>query len=224
LNPADSLPCFSPAWENAVQEGYMSADFWERLILQLVGPLVTVIVGSLMVGLLVAWVTRRAQERRADDQRREERVRAEYTIRVGLIDDMTETASGLYMGTQRYWRKKTVEKAGDVELADERGQLDRQYQTSRVMGEVIEQKLDAYLDSPEAKLLWHSTMDLLTVRYFYLIGLMTRQLLEENAGTEHTRLDVDQLRNPKLLLDTYHERLIQATGAVLQATFRPFAD
>ncbi len=66
-------------------------------------------------------------------------------------------------------------------------------------------------------------MDLLTVRYFHLIGLATQNLLERNAGEEHTGLTVEQLRDQSLLLKTYREKLFAGAQAVLQGPIRPWA-
>lgn len=198
-------------------------DFWEKLLLQLVGPLVTAVVGTLIIGTFVARITRKAQERRADHQLHEERIRTQNQLRLQLIGQMTETASSLYIATQNFWRKKHVEQVGDDELAQYWAELDQQYAASRVEGEVLERRLEAYFLSTDPKALWHATMDLLTVRYFYLIGLATEELLRRNAGAEHTGLSVEQLRDQGLVLKTYREKLITGTQAVLQGPIRPLA-
>jgi len=201
----------------------MPTDFWEKLLLQSVGPLVTAVVGTLIIGTFVAWITRKAQERRADNQLREERTRAEYQLRLQLIGQMTEVASSLYMATQNFWRKRNVERVGSEELDQHRKELDQQYRASRVLGEVIERRLEAYFLSSDPKVLWHATMDLLTVRYFHLIGLTTDNLLRANAGEEHTGLSVEQLTDQKLVLKTYREKLIAGAQAVLNRPIRPLA-
>jgi hypothetical protein len=198
-------------------------DFWEKMLLESVGPLVTAVVGTLIIGVFVAWITRKAQERRADNQLKEERIRAQNQLRLKLIGQMTESASRLYMATQNFWRKKEVEKVGNDELAKHREELDQQYRASRVVGEVIERRLEAYFLSNDPKALWHATMDLLTVRYFHLIGLANENLLERNAGAEHTGLSVEQLRDQGLVLKTYREKLITGAQAVLQRPIRPLA-
>jgi hypothetical protein len=136
---------------------------------------------------------------------------------------MTEAASSLYIETQNFWRKKDVERVGSDELAQHRKELDQQYRASRVVGEVIERRLEAYFLSNDPKALWHAAMDLLTVRYFHLIGLATDNLLERNAGDEHTGLSVEQLRDQRLVLNTYREKLITGAQAVLQGPIRPLA-
>jgi hypothetical protein len=198
-------------------------DIWEKLLLQSVGPLVTAIVGTLIIGTFVAWITRKAQERRADNQLREERIRAENQLRIQLIDQMTEAASSLYMATQNFWRKQHIEKVGNKKLAQHREELDMQYRASRVIGEVIERRLEAYFLSKDPKALWHATMDLLTVRYFHLIGLDTENLLKRNSGEEHTGLSVNELRNQQKVLDTYREKLMKGAKAVLEGPIRPLA-
>jgi len=198
-------------------------NFWEQLLLQSVGPLVTAVVGTLIIGVFVARITRKAQERRADNQLQEERIRAQNQLRLELIGQMTESASSLYMATQNFWRKKEIEKVGNDALAKHREELDQQYRASRVVGEVIERRLEAYFLSNDPKALWHATMDLLTVRYFHLIGLASENLLERNAGAEHTGLSVEQLRDQGLVLKTYREKLITGAQAVLQRPIRPLA-
>jgi hypothetical protein len=74
---------------------------------------VAAVVGSLIIGTFVDWITRKAQERRADNQLRDERIRAQNQLRLQLIGEMTETASALYIATtQKFWRKKDVEQIG----------------------------------------------------------------------------------------------------------------
>ena len=190
----------------------MEPDLWQKILLQAAGPLVSAVVGTLIIGTFVAWIARKAQVRRADHQ-----------LRIQLIGQMTEAASSLYMATQHFWRKKDVEKTDAGELDLHRKELDDQYRASRVQGEVIERQLEAYFTSREPLALWHATMDLLTVRYFYLIGLATDNLLRMNAGDAHTGLNVEQLKDQKLVLDTYREKLRDCTRAVLKGTMRPMA-
>ena len=72
-------------------------DFLEKVFLQSVGPLVTAVIGTLIIGTFVARITRKAQERRADNQLQEERVRAQNQLRLQLIGQMTEAVSSLYI-------------------------------------------------------------------------------------------------------------------------------
>lgn len=196
-------------------------NFWEQLLLRSVGPLVTAVVGTLIIGTFVAWITRKAQDRRADNQLREERIHAENQLRLQLIAQMTEAASNLYMATQNFWRKKYREQVGSDELTQLRKELDQQYQASRVVGEVIERRLEAYFLSNGPKAHWHATMDLLTVRYFHLIEQANDNLLRVNASEEHTGLSVEQLKDQRLVLRTYRERLITGARAVMQEPIRP---
>jgi hypothetical protein len=199
-------------------------DLLGKLLLQSIGPLVSAVVGTLIIGGLLSYITRKAQERRADSQLKEERIRAENKLRVELIGQMTEAASSLYIATQDFWRKKNKEKVPDENLVQHREELDQRYRATRVMGEVLERRLEAYFLSSEPKTLWHATMDLLTVRYFHLIGLETEELLKENAKNveeEHSSLSITELRDQKLILKTYREKLPKAARAVLQSPMMP---
>lgn len=72
-----------------------NAAFWRSVVLQAIGPLITVFVGSLVIGPLAAGITARVQRRREEQQ-----------LRHDLIVGMAETTSALYLATQRYWRAK----------------------------------------------------------------------------------------------------------------------
>lgn len=201
----------------------MSPEFWEKLLLQIAGPLLTTIVGTLIIGSFVAWITRKAQDRRADEQRREDRMQAEHELRVILIGKITEVGSSLYIATQHFWRKKKVEEVNANELAEHRKDLDSQYRASRIQGEVIERQLEAYFTSVEPKVHWHATMDLLTVRYFNLIGCMTDGLLKANAGQGHSELSVEELKDQRKVLENYHKQLAASAKAVLEAPMKEMA-
>jgi hypothetical protein len=128
---------------------------------------------------------------------------------------MTQIASSIYLETQRYWRAAAREAASEERLAAVRTSLDERYYTARVSGEALETRLRIYFTTTKPRLLWHATMDLLTVRYSQLISLANDALLSANVGPEHSGLTVEQLKNPKLVLDTYRARLLEATRAVL---------
>jgi hypothetical protein len=184
----------------------MQQPFWQSVLLAAVGPLVGAIVGTLIVGLFAQRIARKAQQRREDHQYREL-----------LISQMTEAASALYFETQRYWRACKGERLLEIRLDELRARLDEQYHKSRVAGEVIETKLRIFFLKDTPRLLWHSTMDLLTVRYFRVIDRATDNLIDRNAGPDHSFLTADELKCPKQVLDAYHARVRDAAHAVLEA-------
>jgi hypothetical protein len=75
-----------------------ATPFWQQLVLNSVGPLITVVVGSLLVGLLVAKISTSAQDRR---------VAAE--LRRDLVTEGTEILAGLMFGLQGFERAKETE-------------------------------------------------------------------------------------------------------------------
>ena len=48
--------------------------------------------------------------------------------------------------------------------------LDEHYRTARVVGEALETRLRISFATDKPHRLWHATMDLLTVRYFQVVG------------------------------------------------------
>jgi len=182
---------------------------WLELFYRSVGPIVGAVFGTLIIGTWATRITRKAQERRADHQ-----------LRLELIGQMTEAASSLYMATQNFWRKKDREKVSDAELAGHRLELDRQYHASRVAGEMLERRLEAYFSSDGCRALWHAITDLMTVRYFHLIGMATDELRRINAGEGHSGLSASELLDQKLLLQTYRTKLGESARSVLTAPLR----
>jgi len=193
--------------------------FWQKLLVALIGP----VLGTLIIGGFLAFIARRAAEHRADAKLKEERLHGENRLRFELISQMTESASALYMALQHFWRKKERESTPDDKLAELREALDQQYRTSRVAGEVLERKLEAYFPSAAPRASWHAVMDLLTVCYFQLIGMATPKLLELNSGPEHSGLTVAQLASREVVLGAYRTRIAQAARSVLEEPIRPFS-
>ncbi len=187
--------------------------FWERAAVAAISPLVAAIVGTLGIGLFAARITERAQQRRQDRGLREQ-----------IIIEMTQTASAIYLESQRYWRATKREDAPPERIAALRMSLDERYHSARVAGEALEMRLRIYFATDKPRRLWHATMDLLTVRYFQVIDLATDSLLCANAGPEHSGLTVEELRNPQLVLDTYRTRLREATLAVLREPSITFSE
>src|SRR5438105_7183585 len=179
------------------------------LALAVVGPIVAALLGSLVIGLFVQRVARRAQDRRAD-----------HDLRHELIDEMVRAASALYLQTQTYWRAATRRDPRPQDLAELRRRLDDQYVQSRVDGLVLENKLGVYFASADPQRKWHKTMDLLTVRYFQVLepdggrdrATRLRNLYLENEGEDHAGLNVAALNDAKKVLDGYRRGLREATA------------
>jgi hypothetical protein len=62
----------------------MTETLLEKVFIATVGPLTAAIVGTLIIGLFVAWITRRAQDRRG-----------RYELRREILSEMTEATSAL---------------------------------------------------------------------------------------------------------------------------------
>src|SRR5690242_7169277 len=121
----------------------MATSFWYQAAINAVGPVVSAIAGVLLAGLVVNYITRAAQDRRAESQLRRE-----------LISEIIETASTLYHHITSYARAKAdaadaAESAPDTPAAGEepgelRKKLLEQYPASRAKGEVIQARLKVY--------------------------------------------------------------------------------
>jgi hypothetical protein len=179
--------------------------FWQKLIIAATGPLTAAIIGTLLIGLFAARITRRTQERRENHQ-----------LRGDLIEKMTEVASALNIRCQEYSRTKHQKEVDTVRLERVRAELDEQYIKTRLAGVILESRLQVFFRSDKPKLLWHSTTDLLTVRYLQLTDQATDERLSINAGPEHSGLTVEELRDPEKIIKAYRSRLRDATQAILR--------
>jgi hypothetical protein len=186
--------------------------FSQQLILNVVGSLTTALVGAAIIGGLAGLITRRAQDRRAANNLRNE-----------LITGMTQAAGTLYMANANYWR---LDKS-NPNLAEAKEELDKQYAATRVEGAVLEQRLRAYFDrgrtsetdATRPAVIWHSTIDLLTVLYFDATGHITYDIYRDNSKDFnekfHSGLSIEELSEKWRVLRAYEERLGQATHLVL---------
>jgi uncharacterized membrane-anchored protein YhcB (DUF1043 family) len=201
------------------------APFSERLTLAIIGPLITVVLGTLVIGGLIQLISNKAQRDRARNERKLEQRRSDAALRHELVSDVTRTASTLYLAMQAYWRTKTeIPKSSREERAKVLDDLHKVYRASRTDGEVLAVRLSAYFKSDEPETAWHKVVDLLTVRYFQVIDRDTQKLYERNAkgtqGQEHSGLNVDQLQDPTTLLDSYRSALKDAVQALLDEPLR----
>jgi uncharacterized membrane-anchored protein YhcB (DUF1043 family) len=208
--------------------GASDFSFTEQLLLNLAGPLLTVVVGTLVIGLFASRITRKAQERREDEmrkaqERREDEMRnaeerrEHHALRERLITDVTQAPTALYLATQHYSRAK-LDKLPAEQLKPFRDALDAQYLESRRTGIVLEHLLELHFPESTSRLLMHRVMDLLTIRYFQLVrdGGPSALLLDANKGDEHTGLTEEELKLPRKVLKTYHETLSSLITAVAE--------
>ncbi len=181
-------------------------SFLQQLFLNVTGPVVTAVVGTFVLGQVASKITRAAQERREN-----------YKLRDELVADATEGLMRLYLATQRFWRAKALEAANEETLAREQKSLDREYNAARVALSVVEGRLEVYYyPSALPKQLCHRAVDLLTVRYFGLVGRATDRLLEINSGEKHSGLTVDELRDAQKVLAKFHDTLRELGMAILR--------
>lgn len=207
----------------------------ERLLVAVVGPLVSAVLGTGVIGFLLWKIAERAQLRRveaeavrAGTERALERERArndlENELRHELLDPLLTTAAQLYLATQHYWRVDRDPDCSPKDRQEARRALDAQYLASRVSAAVLEAKLQAMFCTEDPARIWHAVDDLLAVRYMQLTGADTDGLYRVNArghgGRPHSGLDVEQLRDPAALLAAYHREMDQLVPSVLSTPLR----
>jgi hypothetical protein len=176
-------------------------SFQEELVKAAIGPAVTVLLGTVLIGSLAALYRQWDQDRRAAQQ-----------LRRDLIDDMTRSAGSLWMQCAVSEREPET-----------RAALTRRYMHSRVQGEVIESRLRSHYDSDTPSRLWHAVMDVLTVRYFVARGSTDdtlKAIRGANEGDKHSGLSVDELQDRDTVERAYKDGLRRASVAVMDEPFR----
>jgi hypothetical protein len=201
----DQTPIFSP--ERAARHR-ATADFWEELVLSLVGPLLTATAGTMVLGLWAARVTQRWQARRED-----------AALRESLIREVLEVSSALYLSL-RHFEQVTDHPEPWRDVPTERRRVDDVYLRTRTAGDAIEYRLVAHFDSEELARKWHSVMDLLTTRYLQLVGAQPESYLRVMVGPAHTTLSADELATPEHIFERYKTYARHLPTLILDAARR----
>jgi hypothetical protein len=182
--------------------------FWQELILNLVGPLSVAVVGTFLLGLWAAWVTKKWQDRKED-----------AALRESLIRELLEVSSALYLALRHYeylvdypepWR----------DIPHEHEALEGVYQRTRTAGDAIEYRLMAHFLSEDLARKWHSMMDLLTTRYLQLAGSPPNNYMKKMEGPRHTTLSSAELASPERIFERYKEFAQQLPLLILSAQRR----
>lgn len=184
-----------------------------QLLVAATGPVVTAIVGSLVIGLFAQWLTRRVQDHRDAS-----------TTRRQLVSDLTEVAGASTLELSAYHRLKRTMASRRIprprrDMSSAREALDRQHFDSRVRGWVLERRLEIhYGTGSPASREWHKTLDALHLAYLRLIEEEVDSEVEREM-LEHTGL-VGILTGPvaediERLLDASEAGLKDATTRVL---------
>jgi hypothetical protein len=182
--------------------------FWQELILSLVGPLSVAVIGTFLFGLWAAWITKRWQERKED-----------AALRESLIRELLEVSSALYLALRHYEHLVDYPESWR-DMPHEREALDGVYVRTRTAGDAIEYRLMAYFASEDLARKWHSMMDLLTTRYFQLVGSPPGSYLKALEGPRHTTLSSAELAAPERIFERYKEFAQQVPLLILNTRRR----
>lgn len=167
--------------------------FWQEVILNLVGPLSVAVIGTFLLGLWAAWVTKKWQDRKED-----------AALRESLIRELLEASSALYLALRHYEHLVDYPEPGR-DMTRERGALEGVYQRTRTAGDAIEYRLMAHFASEDLPRKWHSMMDLLTTRYLQLEGSPPDSYMKKMEGPRHTTLSSTELASPECIFERYKE-------------------
>jgi hypothetical protein len=191
-----------------------SESLLRQLLVAATGPVVTAILGSLIIGLFAQWLTRRVQDNRDASM-----------IRRQLVSDLTEVAGASSLELSAFHRLKdnlAGKRSGRRSrrrLDSAREALDRQHFDSRVRGWVLERRLEIHYGAGSpVSWEWHKTLDALHLTYLRLVEIEVDSKVEKQMlghmelwgrSIGSTPKDIERL------LEASESGLKDATGRVL---------
>jgi hypothetical protein len=187
-----------------------SAPLWQNIVVAAIGPLVTAIVGSLIIGIYL--VKRGARE---DERRAREEDRRQFGLRQELVQDMARVTISMNRAIFLYGREAKRGQLEQDQLAKLRSDLDELYWKYAGDSGALGHRLRAHLSSDELRREWHKLEDLLAARYFKAVQLDVEEMLTLNSGPGHSGLSVDALRDDRIVDMSIDSALERATNLVL---------
>jgi len=173
-----------------------------------VGPLSVAVIGTFVLGLWAAWITKRWQDRKED-----------AALRESLIREFLEVSSALYLALRHYEHLVDYPESWR-DMSREREALDSVYVRTRTAGDAIEYRLKAHFESEDLARKWHSMMDLLTARYFQLVEAPPDSYMTVLEGPRHTTLSSTELTSPERIFERYKEFAQQVPLLILSTRRR----
>jgi hypothetical protein len=179
--------------------------FWQQLILSLLAPLSTAVIGTFLLGLWAAWIAQRWQARKEDT-----------ALRESLVRELLEVSSALYLALRQYEHLVDYPESWR-DIPRERKALDDVYVRTRTAGDAIQYRLTAHFASDDPARKWHSMMDLLTARYFQLAGSPPDSYIKVMEGPQHTTLSSAELASAERIFERYKDFAQQLPRLILSA-------
>lgn len=189
---------------DAATANVSSETFAQKVAIAAVGPAISVVLGSLIVGLFVTWLTDWLRRRRTLDDMRER-----FIVKMSMI------ASTFYIESSHFLRAKAE---GDLVQANE-AKLNESYRAFRVAADALEERLRVCFGDDGPRQHWHAASDLLAIRYHAAIDRLSKEIADSNAGADHSTLDAPALLDPVKVRTTYKEQLKLAMRTTADARF-----
>lgn len=157
-------------------------SYWDQFSLQLVGP----VIGTVLIGSAVAYVTRKYQARGIDRD-----------FRLGLVTRTSDVMSAVHTELSFYerWVRHSKPSKDDHEIR--RSEVDKNFLQHRAKITALQTEIDAYFGAAsKPKELFHRLTDLLMLRYTLILELPRSQAMEiiEHLGQPgHSGFSVEKL-------------------------------
>jgi hypothetical protein len=199
----------SPAGLAAAAEGELTNEMLaeslsDQIIVQAVGPLITVLLGGLAVGL----IARQFQVREADQKLRE-----------GMALDVARIGGVFYSLVAATMRAKVTEDSGLIGIRMKA--LDDGFEKFIVDAAVLEKRLSAYSES--CSLDWHAASDCATVLYYLMTEVpeptLSRITTINEKGfddKEHSRLSSRELCDQELVMNQFARQMNGISSGALK--------
>ncbi|MDV3456544.1 hypothetical protein RZN05_06070 [Sphingomonas sp. HF-S4] len=211
----------------SIQIGHIAGEpLWQKLLLAVIGPATTAIVGSLLAALAVSRLLDRKRRKDADRDMREQIVQDMARIAATFYFQMlqfrrarTSLARDARAQAMRPWFKRLLRSDSNFLPQPNMVELAGNYGNFRASADTLEVRLGAYFEGDEVRERWHAVSDLLTVRYHDTMGTLESMILNANARSAtkfHSGLTVEELGVSSLLVKAYKSALSEAIDAAKQ--------
>ena len=150
----------------------MLADtFWRQVALNAVSPIITALLGGLVVGFLIQWARGLRERQQLRSALSFDMMRTAYSFYCSLIEAIRQE---YYAALQETSHRHFFAFRGKAQQHADLGDLAHQYKEFRIAARVIEEQLRVNFPDVHARWLWHGAVDMLSARYFHLVHVPKR--------------------------------------------------
>jgi hypothetical protein len=175
-------PLYAPATTPSASR-VLADTFWRQVALNAVSPIITALLGGLVVGFLIQWARGRRERQQLRSALSFDMIRTAYSFYCPLIEAIRRES---YAALQRKAYRRFLVSRSTLRQHADLSDLAYQYKEFRIAARVIEEQLRVSFPDVHVRWLWHGAVDMLSARYFHLAHVPERFSDMIKTHIEHT--------------------------------------